>query len=367
MTQTVTRPRSLLSDFSAVIAPVRVAAPRFAPPRLATAAYRRAVNEALRHRQFGIAGALVNTRHGCPGYFRFAVNGGVPEHRTVIHIEFRRNHCILELNQHLSAARLDFVSGRLVALLTLLAACRDVPHGKIALNIDDYSVVPGLAFSDGRDDRWLIPDPVYLAEQGYRRTALHYLNNDIPWDERRKIAFWRGSTTGGEIDCDAWWKMDRVRLCRIAAEHPTMFDAGLAGIVQVTESEAAEIHASGLVRDFIPETEFIRFRYQIDIDGNSNSWPGLFQKLLTGSPVLKVASRLGFKQWYYDRLVPWGNFVPVQTDMSDLVEKVNWLHEHDAEAQRIGAAGRALALSMTMPAELQRAQATLQSALAAGA
>jgi hypothetical protein len=355
-----------LGDFPIGVAVPPLTAPRFVTPRFASAAYRRAFIEALKRRQFGIAAALVNTRHSCPGFFRFAVASNMPVHETVIRLEFRPGKCILGLNPRLvSGARLDFVSYRLLALFALFANCRDMPNGAILLNTDDYGLVPGLAFSDGRADRWLIPDPVYLVENGYRRTALHYLRHDVPWRERHKIAFWRGATTGGE-DIDASWELlDRVRLCRIGAEHPALFDAGLAGVVQLNALDAAAVNASGLVRNFVPETQFIEYRYQIDIDGNTNSWPGLFQKLLTGSPVLKVASRHGYRQWYYDRLVPWENFVPVASDMSDLVEKLDWLRGHDAEAERIGAAGRMLALSMTVPAELQRARATIYAALSA--
>ena len=59
------------------------------------------------------------------------------------------------------------------------------------------------------------------------------------------------------------------------------------------------------MRDYVPEIAFPAYKFQIDIDGNTNSWPGLFQKLLTGSAILKVASPYGYRQWYYDRLRPW--------------------------------------------------------------
>ena len=54
------------------------------------------------------------------------------------------------------------------------------------------------------------------------------------------------------------------------------------------------------MRPYVPMTDFNKYKYQIDIDGNTNAWPGLFQKLLTGSPVLKVASPYGFRQWLYE-------------------------------------------------------------------
>ena len=117
------------------------------------------------------------------------------------------------------------------------------------------------------------------------------------------------------------------------------------------------------MRPYMPPIEFNRYKYQIDIDGNTNSWPGLFWKLLSGSPVLKVASPSGHRQWYYDRLRPWINFVPVAADMSDLVDKLRWLRQHDAAAHAIGERGQALALSMDYEGELQRAGRTITAAL----
>ena len=49
----------------------------------------------------------------------------------------------------------------------------------------------------------------------------------------------------------------------------------------------------------------------------SNSWSGLFTKLLTGSTVLKVESPMGFRQWYYDRLKPFEHYVPVRPDLAE--------------------------------------------------
>ena len=98
-------------------------------------------------------------------------------------------------------------------------------------------------------------------------------------------------------------------------------------------------------------------------EGNTNSWPGLFQKLLTGSPVLKVTSASGHRQWYYDRLKPWVNFVPVASDMSDLIEKVRWLQAHDDAARAIGDHGRTLARSLDYEGELKSASRTIEAAL----
>jgi len=79
--------------------------------------------------------------------------------------------------------------------------------------------------------------------------------------------------------------------------------------------------------------------------------------------VLKVRSLFDYRQWFYDDLVPWTNYVPVETEMGDLIEKIEWLREHDDAARRIGEAGLALAASMSRTSELQRARATISAAI----
>jgi hypothetical protein len=132
--------------------------------------------------------------------------------------------------------------------------------------------------------------------------------------------------------------------------YPELLDAGITHTA--TESVANALEAERLTRARVSEGEFGRYRYQIDIDGNSNAWSGLFIKLLTGSPVLKIQSRKGYRQWYYDKLVPWYNFVPISAGMADLPAKLCWLAEHDHEAREIGQRGRELALSMTCEKEI---------------
>jgi hypothetical protein len=336
-----------------------------AAPRLLSAAFMRLLLPALALRRFGFAAALVNARATSPGFFRFELVPGKPAEISVVRIRFRSGQCLLGLNQHLpDSPRLDYMTRRLIGALPLLAASRGLPDGQCWLNLDDVSLKPGLAFSAAGPDYHLVPDPIYLGEQGYRPIARTYLKRDTAWADRRPVAFWRGSTSGycapGE-----WRGLARVKLCELTAARPDLFDVALGGLVQVTPEDAEAISKSGLLRPPVPEADFILYRYQIDIDGNSNSWPGLFGKLLTGSPVLKVESARGYRQWYYDRLIPWRNFVPVAADMSDLVERVEWLMAHDAEARRIGAEGRALALSMNVRDELRLARKTVAAALGA--
>jgi hypothetical protein len=146
--------------------------------------------------------------------------------------------------------------------------------------------------------------------------------------------------------------------------HTESIDAGITSVVQFDDPDVfREIEASGLMRKAVPWQEWNRYKYHIDIDGNTNSWSGLFQRLLTGSPVLKVESSQKMVQWYYDRLVPWHNYVPVASDMSDLVDKIRWLTRNEPLSERIGKHGRELADELSFEREMDRGLLTISAAL----
>jgi len=240
--------------------------------------------------------------------------------------------------------------------------------GAVAINLLDHGSWPGLSFCDYRPGYYLIPDSVFMAYEQYKHHRANFLANDVAWADRLPIAFWRGSTTGITTGGTPPWRgLPRIQLCEIAAANPGLIDAGITGISQIDDPECrAELEARNLMRPFVDVLSYRNYRYQIDIDGNSNAWEGLIVRLLTGGPVLKVASPGGFQQWYYDRLEPWVNFVPVLSDMSDLVEKVNWLRANDDAARRIGEAGRDLARSLD-EREIGRALPVIAAAMHADA
>jgi hypothetical protein len=236
-------------------------------------------------------------------------------------------------------------------------------NGSVMLSLEDGGVVPGLAFCDSRPEYFLIPDAIFIATRGYDQIRNVFARDNIPWAERSSAIFWRGHDFGPNA-CD-WYDLPRVKLCSIAVEgaHRHLFDVGISphrGGFGYDETKT-----SSLVKDTVPVRLFNRYRYHIDIDGRTNSWPGLFQKLLSGSPILKVTSAGGYRQWYYDRLNAWQHYVPVAADMSDLIEKAEWLRSHDEEAQAIGAAGQALARLMTFDTELSGSVETVVAAIKA--
>ena len=121
----------------------------------------------------------------------------------------------------------------------------------------------------------------------------------------------------------------------------------------------ARIAATGFLKAAVPRRHFMTYRGVFDIDGNANAWSGLFCSLLGASCILKVESANHQRQWYYDRLVAWKNYVPVKADLSDLRERVSWFATHDADARRLAENARALAVSIDTASALTQSARNL--------
>ena len=237
--------------------------------------------------------------------------------------------------------------------------------GSVFINQTDVGLTPGLAYCDWRPDYFLIPDYIFVPTEGYSYAREILREKRIAWHDRIPVAFWRGATTGVPRAPNDWRSLERIALCELARRHAESgwIDAGISSIAQFGDPTVVrEIQESGLMRDPVPWQDWGRYKYHIDIDGNSSPWSNLFQKLLTGSPVLKVVSSCGMRQWYYDDLIPWVNYVPVSPDMSDLMDRIAWLRNNDEEARRIGEAGLALAGRLSYKAEIERSASTISAA-----
>ena len=106
-----------------------------------------------------------------------------------------------------------------------------------------------------------------------------------------------------------------------------------------------------LIGDFVPTNDWGHMKYAIDIDGWTNAWSNLMQRLKLGCCVLKVQSPFGYRQWYYDSLIPWQHYVPVSADLTDLAERVDWVRSNREKARAIAAEGQELAMKMTFDSE----------------
>ena len=161
-----------------------------------------------------------------------------------------------------------------------------------------------------------IPDPYCLMTGGFQNLRVRMQQTNCHWHERLPLAF-NGSTTGTkDINLNTLELNRRYQLARFSRSWPSRIDARINRVVQCRDALARKqvelrLHREGLLSCTVNPWHAALHAWQIDIDGNVNSW-GLLWKLLSGSCILRVESPR--RQWFHHRLQPWEHLVPVQAD-----------------------------------------------------
>jgi hypothetical protein len=279
--------------------------------------------------------------------------------------------CDLEWFRRQGGSSVALLGGRSAVLVRLLADADPAVEGFMA-SLSDFCGDGLVGFCSNRAGAILVPDPDFFNSHGYagvRRIAA----KATPWHRRSDTIVWRGATSGIGLRTDADMSVanpaliPRTRLCLALRGVPGTSAAFVDdGPSRRRRLDRQRLAAAGLLAGRIPVATWAHRRFAIDIDGNTNAWSNLFQRLLLGCCVIKVGSERDFRQWYYSDLVPWQHFVPVRPDLSDLVETIDWCRGHPDACAAIAAAGQALALSMTFERELARGVETIDRSFGRG-
>ncbi len=200
-----------------------------------------------------------------------------------------------------------------------------------------------------------LPDPHFFRDHGYRATDRFAADNAANWDDRSDQILWRGALNNvGLFSLDPALNehagvMQRLRMALKCRDN----DVDFRFVAQPDRPHDRILDTAGLIGGYIPTHDWAGMKYAIDIDGYTNAWCNLMQRLKLGCCVLKVTSPFGYYQWYYDRLVPWEHFIPISADLSDLNEKIDWARTHQSKSRDIAKAGQTLAKSLTFESERQ--------------
>ncbi len=210
---------------------------------------------------------------------------------------------------------------------------------------------PVLAFGRRIYDHhtFLIPDPAFVNSKGYEqeRRDLEKNNQEIPWEDRKPVLFWRGSASGMYMETDSWNQEPRIRLAVAAKElgDDSRLDVKISNIPEFRPYARERVEALKVGAPYLPFNEFFKYRHLIDADGVGSAWVSCFLKLASGSTLVKLEST--YEQWYYREMLPWKHYVPILQDLRNLEAITDWVLANDVACHEIAKAGAALAASIT--------------------
>jgi hypothetical protein len=184
---------------------------------------------------------------------------------------------------------------------------------------------------------------------------INTINEEYPkiaWSDKTEKLFWRGTPWDGKhfgmYDFDNWKTIPRGTLVAKSRQNPEWIDASFSEYptkcVQKNLSQCIE--QMGPI-EYASWEKVLSYKYQMIIDGVTCSFPATQWKLLSGNLCFKQDS--DDIQYYYDELIPWKHYIPVQHNLSDIEDKILWAKKHDKQAQEIAKNGREFALTHLMP------------------
>jgi hypothetical protein len=228
----------------------------------------------------------------------------------------------------------------------------------------DLASTARYAYCSNHPDVIPLPDPHFFRSYGYAETDKFAATQAQPWDDRSDEIIWRGGVNNpGLFSLDpALQDNPGVKQRLRMAQKCNALGINFRFVDGVRELVHGPLLRAGLIGDYIPTHDWGGMKYAIDIDGYTNAWCNFLQRLKLGCCVLKVDSQFGFRQWYYHKLEPWEHYVPINADMSDLAEKVNWVKTNSSKARAIAAAGQNLARAMTFDTETRVAADIINTA-----
>ena len=101
-----------------------------------------------------------------------------------------------------------------------------------------------------------------------------------------------------------------------------------------TEYQGWERIGFPVAGDFMSLRELAKYKYHIDLGGGGGTtWMGTFEKLAL--PGLLFHHVTPTKDYIHDLVEPWVHYVPIRSDLGDLMQKLAWAETHPEEARQI--------------------------------
>lgn len=177
-------------------------------------------------------------------------------------------------------------------------------------------------------------DPRYVYLPLDDDTFVHGLSGipQIPWKDKRPIAFWRGGTSGHPFV--------RKALVERTLSNPwcDVRFVGHYGSRDLPDSYFTEP---------VGFDTYVQNKYIFVVDGAVIS--SAHQWVFGSGSVPILITHPANNVWFKSHLKPWHNYVPVSYSLTDLEPTIQWLREHDDEAMRIAENAKQLATTIFNP------------------
>ena len=165
------------------------------------------------------------------------------------------------------------------------------------------------------------------------------------WKDKKPTAVFRGTSTGCGVTINTNIRLKLAYLSVITEpdKEGPLLDAGITKwqtrprklknekYLQTIDIPTMNKAGINLV-PFLTLLQQSGYKYIVHVDGHVSAFR-LSIEMSMGSCILLVDSK--YKMWFRQLMKPMVEYVPVKSDLSDLVEKIKWCRNHDNECKKI--------------------------------
>ena len=206
-------------------------------------------------------------------------------------------------------------------------------------------ILAGLCTREFDDDRLIL---LPLDDESYTYGVDFSVSSriqNIPWNERKPIAFWRGGVSGGT------YPTVRTKLIERMRDYPYSDFKFVPTAESYLRTGPMDMNDKRMFDEDRHIDYQVTFKYILILDGaciaSAHQW------VFASGSVPIILSHPENNFWFKKYLKPGVHYVPVKYDMSDMEQTIEWLREHDDEAKQIAENARKFALEI-LSAEFQR-------------
>ena len=214
----------------------------------------------------------------------------------------------------------------------------------VSHNYDQYAPILSGSIMDEYADL-LIPTHEDWVRARYQRDGVTLpaayktypvIQHNVPWASKNAIAVFRGTSTGSGVTPST---NQRLRAFELGKQNPTYLDVGFTKWNLRIRKHKTSKFLETIERSSYPtvpplslQQQTDMYKYILTMEGHVAPYR-LSYELSSSSVILLVESR--WKMWYSRWLKEYTHYIPIKSDLSDLIEKIEWCRTHDAECQTI--------------------------------